>query len=79
MSTLAASIEATNTGVSFFGGGTKYAGIEIAHYGPELAFLFVAQVYIFVKMLGKLNGRFLRMNQFVHSLDFAILGNGVKS
>lgn len=77
--TLAESIQEKNTGVSFFGGGTRYAGIEIEYYGPELAFLFVAQIYIFVKMLGKLNGRFLRMGQWVHSLDFAILGNGVKS
>ena len=30
-------------------------------------------------MMGRLNGRFLRMTQWVHYLDFEILGNNIKS
>lgn len=72
------SVGSQNTGSSFFGDFTEYAPIEIGFYSPELAVLFFLQLAIFVLFLGKLNGRFLRMTQWIHSLDFEILGNIIK-
>lgn len=58
---------------------TKYAGIELDFYGAEMCLLFVCQVIIYNNLMSKLNGRFLRMIQWIHFMDFEILGNTVKS
>lgn len=65
-------------GVSFFGDFSRYAGIELDWFGPEFALLIIAQIFFMVGMFGNLNGRFLRMQQWIHSLDFDVFGNAVK-
>jgi hypothetical protein len=43
-----------------------------------MAILFVLQIVIYNSIMSKLNGRALRMVQWLHSLDFEILGNCIK-
>jgi len=40
--------------------------------------LLVLQFVFFIVLMGKLNGRFARMAQWIHYQDFEILGNVVK-
>lgn len=56
-----ASVDDKNKGASFLGDWTQYAITDIDFFGPELALLFILQVFFFVNLLGRLNGRFLRM------------------
>lgn len=44
-----------------------------------MALLFVIQIFFFHAILGKMNGRLFRMKAWVHSLDFEVMGNVVKS
>ena len=44
-----------------------------------MVLLFIIQIMIYNTMMTRLNGRFLRMVQWVHYQDFEILGNVVKS
>ena len=57
---------------------TSYALINIQHYGAEMGVLMVLQFLFFIIMMGRLNGRPMRMVQWAHFLDFEILGNIVK-
>ena len=57
---------------------TIYSGLELDFYGGEMCLLFLLQVIIYNSLMTKMNGRFLRMVQWVHFLDFEILGNYVK-
>ena len=49
------------------------------NYGAEMAILFVLQILIYISLMSKVNGRLLRMTQWLHSMDFEIFGNSVKS
>ena len=76
---ISANIDDKNKGQTFLGDGTKYANIELEYFAGEMAFLFICQIIFFNAMLGKLNGRFLRMRQWIHFQDYEVLGNTVKS
>ena len=74
----ASSIDQKDTGVTFMGDFTNYALINIQHYGAEMGVLMVLQFCFFIILMGKLNGRPLRMVQWAHFQDFEILGNIIK-
>ena len=44
-----------------------------------MALLFIIQIIFFNALMGKMNGRFLRMGQWLHNQNYEILGNTVKS
>ena len=68
-----------NKGVTFLGSFTRYAGLELDFYGAEMCLLFICQIIIYNSLMSKMNGRALRMVQWVHYMDFEILGNVVKN
>lgn len=72
-------VEDKNEGATFMGDYTRYAGIELEFFGVEMVLLFIVQIIIYNSLMTKVNGRALRMIQWVHSMDFEILGNSVKS
>ena len=74
-----ASLAEKNTGTTFMGDFTLYAPIDINHYGFEMGILMTVQIYFFVTLMGRLNGRGLHMVHWIHSQDFEIFGNIVKS
>ena len=75
---LAKNIKRSDIGTTFMGDFTKYAMIEISFFGYEFSLLFVLQLVFFIVMMTRLNGRFLRMSQWLHALEFQILGNTIK-
>ena len=71
--------DAENLGTTFLGDFTQYSGITLTHYGAEMCLLFIVQIVIYNSLMSKMNGRVLRMVQWLHSLDFEIFGNHIKS
>ena len=74
-----ASVREKNVGITYLGDFTTYQGIELQWFGTEFGLLFMVQIIGFVILISKLNGRFTRMVQWIHSLDFEIFGNTIKS
>ena len=44
-----------------------------------MALLFIIQIIFFNALMGKMNGRFLSMSQWLHSQAYEVLGNTIKS
>ena len=61
------------------GDSTKYTNIELEFFAGEMALLFIIQIIFFNALMGKMNGRFLSMSQWLHSQAYEVLGNTIKS
>jgi len=56
-----AAIEDRDKGTTFLGDFTSYAIVDLDYFGFELAILFVLQLGFFIVLMGRMNGRLLRL------------------